>query len=1170
MAEPLHPGDPRQLGAYYLDARLGAGGQGVVYEGYGPDGGRVAIKALHSVGDGFRDLLRKEVMAWRKVAPFCTTKVLHADLDGPTPYVVSEHVAGPDLAQAVARGGPYAAEELRRLAIGVATALVAVHRAKIVHRDLKPANILLGADGPRVIDFGIARIEELSTTTGTVKGTLRYMPPERYRGRNGDAKVDVWCWGAVVLFAATGRHAFDAGTVPALAHQVATHDPDTSMLDATLRPLVTAALSKDPAGRPSADELLLALVGGTDLAEAADEAVFSPPRGAGRPSRAEAAEAVYDALGPGAQEAVPRVLLRLVAPGERAEDTLRSARADEFTDDRDRAATIDQVLRAFTDAGVLVWEDGSVTLAGAALIRAWPRLREWVDTERAGLGVHRSLAGAARLWNEHGRKNSDLYQGTALATAQSWAAAGRRHLTLNLVEHAFLDAAAALTRRRGRLRTLLSAVLAVLLVLAIGAAGVAIDQRRTVVSQRDRAASAQIAGLSDTLRRTWPDTARRLAVAAWSIAETPEAWSALAAVRHQIEKDARLIPDFDVTVTDLDGTGRTLVAASGTRVGLWDVDTGRRLGTYTAAAGVSQLEFSHDGGTVAVATNDDRITVLDAPALRPRNGHRYRAALESANPDRMVLSRKGTYLVAGGTAGDGRGFTVWDTRTGRPTVERTEKPFPNPSFSPRENMLSVTIGSEVTWIDPRTGDDMAAPDFEIGDHAFPGPVAFGADGRAAISSAKGAGVLLPGSARPFELEGEVDHLGAELHFSPDGRWIASRFTLWEVTSGFRDAFVMRHPVASDECRNGTFRFSADGTELRCVSSEGVLHSLDISRYTRPPEFLVAGIGGFESATASRDGSTLALAMEGEAVEIWSTAPLRRRFTLRPDDLAHSPALRLSDDGRLLALRSGSDELEIWSMEERALIGVLPAFPGEVDGFDMDRMAFSPDGKTLARTQGGGNSASIEFWDLTTMKVIRSLPTPGSASRVEFRPDGDAVLTARGLIAFPSGKVIKKAPAGMHASRFSADGRTLYEGPASYMSALQFFDARTLERAGNELRTGELAQHGSIDPPFAFSPGDDRLLATAHRGARGAEIKVWDLRTRTQLGVTLTGHRDDYVIGMTFTPDGSSLISMDGRGTFFTHTIAPRRLAAELCEMSGGLSEQEWERHIPDVPYRETC
>lgn len=123
----------------------------MVYEGYGPDGERKAVKAPHGMSERDRDLLRKETWAWRQVASFGTARVPHADLDGPIPFVVSEHVAGPDLRRAVERSGPFGPQELRRLAIGVATALVTIHQAKVVHRNLKPENTLLGTDGPQVI-----------------------------------------------------------------------------------------------------------------------------------------------------------------------------------------------------------------------------------------------------------------------------------------------------------------------------------------------------------------------------------------------------------------------------------------------------------------------------------------------------------------------------------------------------------------------------------------------------------------------------------------------------------------------------------------------------------------------------------------------------------------------------------------------------------------------------------------------------------------------------------------------------------------------------------------------------------------------------------------------------------------------------------------------------------
>ncbi|WP_051466613.1 WD40 repeat domain-containing serine/threonine-protein kinase [Actinomadura oligospora] len=1166
MAEPLHPGDPRQLGSFYLDGRLGAGGQGVVYEGYGPGGERVAVKALHGVLDRDRETLRKETWAWRKVAAYCTAKVLYADLDGPIPFVVSEHVAGPNLRQAVTRGGPYGPDELRRLAIGLATALVGVHRARVVHRDLKPENILLAPDGPRLIDFGIARIEEQPTTTGLLKGTLRYMPPERYRGEHGDAKVDVWGWGAVVLFAATGRHAFTGDTAPVIARRVETHHPDTSMLDEPLRALVTASLAKDPADRPDAEDLLLGLVGAIDLKEATRRAVPDdrPPEPP-EPSRAELAEVVFTGLGVREQEAVPQLLLRLVAPGERAEDTLRSARRDEFADGQVDDQVVDRVLRDFTGAGVLVWTDDTVTLSSAALIRAWPRLREWADGERAGLGVHQDLVDASRLWHGHGRKRSDLYQGTALERAQSWAATGRRHLTLSLVERGFLDAAAALSLRRGRLRALVSIGLSVLLVIAIGAAAVAIDQRRTVVGQRDRAASAQVAGLAQSLRRTRPDLARRLAVAAGSIADTPESWSALFALRNQVERRSVRLPDFDAIWSDLDGSGRLLAAAGGNQAGVWDADSGRKVGSFRTAAGVGGVDLSDDGKTLAVRVLDGTIAILSVPGLSVRNVIRYKDQ-GLVNAAELQLSPAGTYLAASETGAYRNGITVWDTRTGR-------QAFHDPritgfvSFSPQETVLSIKSLKTVTWTDLRTRRKLPTPDFHIGNEPSFQAVRFSPDGRtAALPGRDGVRLVSIDTNTVQEVKGPEDVTRADQTFSHSGEFMATQLNLWRISPD--DGVVMRYPTTMDECAPGTFRFTARDTELRCTSGDGVLFSLDITRYTRQPE---SRSSEYNQATSSRDGSTMAVLRDDEAVEIWSTSPLAKRFELPKEQFSTGSGLKLSPNGRMLAVKTGMGDgkIDIWDLSKRTRIGSLPGAVTQYSDPVVENVDFAPDGRTLVRNRPDDAGRSLSFWNLSPMRQIREMRgEPWGWGAVAFRPDGGAVLSGHTLVEFPSGKVLRRGSTGLTAGRFSTDGKMIFDGPSELRGSVSFYDPSTLARTGYVLRTGDLTPTGRASLPA--HDARDRVLAVAYgESDSDGEIKLWDLRTRTPLGIPLTGHRRT-VLAMAFTPDGQSLVSVDSTGGFRTHSVAPKRLEAELCATSGALTKSEWKTNIPDAPYRKTC
>ena len=276
---PLQQTDPERVGRYRLVARLGAGGMGVVYLAETRDGQPVAVKVLRpELADNpeFRTRFGREVAALTRVQGMCTVRVIEADTEAPKPFLVTEYADGPSLSEYVDAHGPLDPGMLYGLATGLAEALAAIHAAGIVHRDLKPSNVLLTAGGPKVIDFGIAQALDTTsmTRTGITVGSAGFMAPEQIMGRAGTA-ADVFTWAVTVTFAAGGRAPFGTGAPDAVMYRIVHEAPDISAVPPDLRPLVEAALAKDPQARPTAAQLL----GQLTSAQLASTGWPAPPRG---------------------------------------------------------------------------------------------------------------------------------------------------------------------------------------------------------------------------------------------------------------------------------------------------------------------------------------------------------------------------------------------------------------------------------------------------------------------------------------------------------------------------------------------------------------------------------------------------------------------------------------------------------------------------------------------------------------------------------------------------------------------------------------------------------------------------------------------------------------------------------------------------------------------------
>ena len=257
----LEAGDPGQVGPFRLVGRLGEGGMGRVFLGQSRGGRKVAVKVMHPVharDPEFHRRFAREVAAARQVGGFHTAVVVDADPDADPPWMATAYVAGPSLAEAVAQRGPLDEAGARELGAALAEGLVAIHDCGLIHRDLKPSNVIMADDGPRIIDFGIAKDADSTalTNSGVVIGTLRYMSPEQLQGHQLTPQSDVFALGAVLAFASTGHDPFQGPTIPSVITGILTGPPDLDPLAGDLRRIIGDCLAKAPGDRPSPSDLL--------------------------------------------------------------------------------------------------------------------------------------------------------------------------------------------------------------------------------------------------------------------------------------------------------------------------------------------------------------------------------------------------------------------------------------------------------------------------------------------------------------------------------------------------------------------------------------------------------------------------------------------------------------------------------------------------------------------------------------------------------------------------------------------------------------------------------------------------------------------------------------------------------------------------------------------------
>jgi serine/threonine protein kinase len=259
--DPLTRDDPGEIAGYRLRARLGAGGMGRVYLAFTPGGRAVAVKVMRpELGDNrdFRQRFRQEVESARRVQGLYTAQVIDADPTAVPPWLVTAYVPGPSLQQAITEHGPMPVQTVFQLVAGVAESLQAIHAAGVVHRDLKPSNVLLAPDGPRVIDFGIARAADATalTHTGMRVGSPQFMAPEQAAGQPATPATDIFGLGSLAAFAVLGRAPFGDGDGQAVLYRILNRDPNLEGCPLALRTVIERCLAKEPAYRPAPSEII--------------------------------------------------------------------------------------------------------------------------------------------------------------------------------------------------------------------------------------------------------------------------------------------------------------------------------------------------------------------------------------------------------------------------------------------------------------------------------------------------------------------------------------------------------------------------------------------------------------------------------------------------------------------------------------------------------------------------------------------------------------------------------------------------------------------------------------------------------------------------------------------------------------------------------------------------
>ncbi|WP_163508911.1 helix-turn-helix domain-containing protein [Fodinicola acaciae] len=828
-----------------------------------------------------------------------------------------------------------------------------------------------------------------------------------------------------------------------------------------------------------------------------------------RQAAATTAERAYGQLDAEHRRAARQLLLRLVRVEEDGEHLRRIHR------DRLLGGATEQVLEAFSAARLLTVDADHVRIAHEAMLRAWPRLREWIQANRADLRTHQQLADAAEEWRHD---QAMLYRGARLALVRDWIATPPSEIELSAAERAFLTASIdadegqrhAERRRTRQLRRLVAA-LTVLLVIAVAVGGLAVYQRDELGQQQRAALANALAARSAALAAKQPDAAITLALAGYRQAATAQALSALLSAQGQYFAGRLAGHTASVRDVAVSAEGRTVATASddGT-IRLWNPVDHRQTRLIAPHAGrVRALALR--GSTLAAATEDNVVRLWD---LRTQAA----PVVVRAAANDVELSPDGTRLATAGRSGT---LTLWSTA----------------------GQQIAVVGSQ------------GAPVTSI---------AFSPDGRSVATGGKDGTARVWKVGQPLVVDAHAGWIRA-VAISPDGRTLATggpAVQLWDLASGRRIATLTGHTADVT-----SVAFSPDGRTLASASLDETVRLWDLP--SAQPVATLTGHGQAVNAVAyAPDGRTVFSASGDDTVLLWDLAgatvtprPVDQRFAvdLSPDgrllaSTGGGPTVTLTDalrhtqvavlsghtdrvgavafapDGRTLATGSWDRTIRLWDVATHRPVAVLAGHTGRVRS-----LAFSPDGRTLAST---GADGALRLWNLASHQA-KTVLSGIDVERVAVSPTGRtlAVAAADGtirLVDTASGRLVATMAAHVASGRLAYvdEGLLAASGPNDSVQLWSLTTHRVV---------GTLAGHAGVVNAIAVSP-DGREIAT---GAKDDSTQIWDVGSRT-LVATLTGPTAP-ISDVVFGHDGRTLAATSSDTTVRLFDLDAARVAAQLCQ-----------------------